>query len=240
MPLRVVGMDLSLLHGAVVALDEAGGCEFWYYTERAGTAERHKNASRIPPIILKQELHLRNVLRLVWVRAWLKTVLRISAPFAVALEDYAYAADQGSHQLGELGGVARLSCWDLKVRLRLHSPGTIKMFGADNGSADKGAVKDGVRRKWGADFDRYDAPAKPGAKKQDTSISEDLTDAYVLARMVLAEARIRAGTMMLSELGSDKERQAFLRTTPTYPINVLGREWVALPADAEPLLQEVG
>jgi hypothetical protein len=223
---KVMGMDLSLRHGAVIELDEDLNWNHWYYTDRAGTAARSETGQRIPPAIFKtDDFHLRDILRLLWVRAWVKNLVTKREPYAVALEDYAYDAGQGSHQLGELGGIVRVVCWDTKIRLRLNAPGTVKMFGADNGNAGKELVKEGVKRKWGMDFSSFDAPGKPG-KKQNTDISEDLTDAYVMARMAMAEVRLRKGTMTLDELGSDKERQAFLRTTSTFPVNVLGREWV--------------
>jgi len=224
---KVMGMDLSLRHGAVVELDEAGGCEHWYYTDRVGSANRSPSGVRLPAAIMKiDDYQLRGILRLVWLRAWVKSLVGTCKPYAVALEDYAFDAGQGAHQLGELGGIVRVACWDKKTRLRLHSPGAVKMFGADNGNADKELVKAGAKRKWGVDFNRYDAPPKKVGAKLNTDISEDLTDAYVMARMAMVEVMLRAGTITLKDLGSDKERQTFLRTTPTYPVNVLGREWI--------------
>lgn len=225
MPFRVIGMDLSLRHGAVVELNEDFSYSHWFYSDRAGVAKRSEQGTRFPPTILKiDDFHTRSVLRLIWIRAWLKKILAERQPYAVTLEDYAYDASQGSHQLGELGGIVRVLCWDRGTRLRLHSPGSIKMFGADNGTASKEFLVEKVRAKWAVDFSYYVAPAKKG--KPNTDTSEDLVDAYVLARMALSEAMLRAGTLNLAELGTDKERQTFLRTTPTYPVNVLGREWV--------------
>lgn len=226
MSLRVIGMDISLRHGALVELSEDNEVNHWYYTDMAGVAKRSKTGFRIPPAIFKEtDFQKRNLMRLVWARAWFRRILRDRAPDIVALEDYAYDAPQGAHQLGELGCVAKVACWDLGVKLRLHAPGAIKMFGADNGNADKNLVKERVQSKWNIDWNYYDAPAQPG-KKKNTEVSEDLTDAYVLAKMALSESLIRSGRLTLEALGTDKERQTFLRATKAFPVNVLCREWI--------------
>jgi len=226
MSIRVIGMDLSLRHGAFVELGDDFSCNYWYYTDRAGAAKRSGTGFRIPPAILKvEDFHKRNIMRLVWLRAWVRKLLIERQPYAVALEDYAYDAGQGSHQLGELGGTAHLVCWDRNIRLRMHSPGSVKMFGGDNGNATKEMLSERVKAKWNVDWTYCDPPAKP-SKKKNTNTSEDLVDAYVLARMALVEVKLRKGMMNMQDLGTDKERQCFLRTTPTFPVNVLGREWV--------------
>jgi len=227
---RAIGGDLSLNHGAVVELTAGELTGFWYYTTLAAAAKRSQYGTRLvlPKRLDKQAVAL---VRLDVVSEWLASLLDARKPEFAGFEDYAYHVAYGSHQLGELGGPNKLAVWRRGIKLRLHDPTSVKMFATDNGNADKPEVEAGVLRKWGQDFGEYNQPlAKPTEKrpdpKQNRVVSEDLADAYTIARLVWVEARIRAGKLGLDELASDKERQVFLRTTKAFPINVLGREWV--------------
>jgi len=223
------GWDISLNHGAVVQLKDARLDKFWYYTNVAGSASRPGGHGHRLPTHSKADRQTGQMLRLAWIENWLdKVVLVQNRPDFVGIEDYAIRAEQGAHYLGEVGGVARLLCWFRGVRFRLHDPISAKMFTTWDGTAQKDLVERSVRERWGVDFGPYNQPP-PKRGKQSRRTSEDLSDAYALARLVRTEAQLRAGEIRLTDLEHDKERQVFIRVTKTYPTNLLGREWIHNP-----------
>lgn len=229
---KVLGMDISMNHGAIVELTGDKLTNFWYYTEYAGSAAKSKKRGfRLDPEILKiKDKHAKGMKRLVWVEDFIGTVLSASNAEFAGIEDYAIRAEQGAHYLGEVGAVARLQCWHNGVKFRLHDPTTVKMFAAHDGTCAKDAVCRAVVDRWGVDFEPLDQPPpQPTSKvpnpKQNRQTSEDLSDAYVIARMVLVEAQLRMGEINMSDL-HEKEIRVFNRTTKTYPVNLLDREWI--------------
>lgn len=224
--MKVLGLDCSLNHGAVVQLVDGELDKFWYWTTQAGSAKKHSLARRLvlpktdDPNVLKHW-------RLAWIRDFLLEIIRKSRPDFAAVEDYAIRAEQGAHYLGEVGGLARLLLWQHGIKYRTHDPIAVKMFATHDGTADKALVEEACSERWGADFSEYNQPAPANkAKKQNRATSEDLCDAYVLARLTYVEAEIRAGRLQLTDLEHDKERQVFNRTTKHQPVNLLGREWL--------------
>lgn len=228
--MKCQGWDVSLSHGAIVQLVDGELDWFFYWTDKAGSAKRLKHALRLDINKMKREAgdkHSFEHARLAVARDAMLRVVAKMRPDFVAVEDYALARAQGAHQIGEVGGAARLILWDHGIRYRTHDPKSVKMFAAHDGSADKLLVEESVRDRWGTDFSKYNPPPpKNPRQKQSRQTSEDLCDAYALARMVYAEALLRAGELSLSDLEHDKERQVFLRTTKAFPVNVLGREWI--------------
>jgi hypothetical protein len=226
------GWDISLNHGAVVQLRDGELDNFWYYTDVASSADRSKPHGFRLKLPTKADRQTKQMLRLAWIERWLdKTILVPNKPDFVGIEDYAIRAEQGAHYLGEVGGVARLLCWFRGVRFRLHDPVSAKMFSTWDGTAKKDLVEAKVKERWGQDFGRYNQPP-PKRGKQSHRTSEDLADGYALARLIRMEAQLRAGEIQLTDLEHDKERRVFIRTTKTYPINLLGREWIHNPDGA--------
>jgi hypothetical protein len=84
--------------------------------------------------------------------------------------------------------------------------------------------------RWGIDFSTFNQPkSKPTKKrpdpKQNRTTSEDLADAYSAAKLIWTEYQLRNGLIDLKDL-HEKEIQVFNRTTKSYPVNILGREWI--------------
>lgn len=231
--IKVLGMDISMNHGAIVELTDNKLTNFWYYTEYAGSAAKSKKRGyRLDPEILKiKDKHIRGVKRLAWIEDFIaNTVLASSKAEYAGIEDYAIRAEQGAHYLGEVGGLARMLCWHHGLKLRLHDPTTVKMFAAHDGTCAKDAVCRAVVDRWGVDFEPLDQPPPQANKrvpnpKQNRQTSEDLSDAYVIAQMVMVEVKLRMGEINLSGM-HEKEIRVFNRTTKTYPINLLDREWI--------------
>ncbi len=232
---RVHGYDISLNHGAVYELTDGEPTWFAYYTTAAGSATLGKGQGfRLPPPSSKSDKQQYQMERLVWIEHWLdKEVLVPRKPDFCGIEDYALRAEQGAHQLGEVGGLARILFWFRGVKFRKHDPISVKMFATHDGTAQKDLVELAVKERWGLDFSRYNAPPPPPKagkpQKQSRQTSEDLADAFAIAKLVEVERLIRAGKLGLDDLEHDKERQVFNRVTKTYPTSLIGREWIHNP-----------
>jgi Holliday junction resolvasome RuvABC endonuclease subunit len=226
--MKVIGFDVSLNHGAAVELTNGKMTWFSYFTATAGVAKRHENGHRLPPPPVGNDVDKQpyQMERLAWIESWIdKTVLVPRRPDFVGIEDYALRAEQGAHQLGEVGGIARILFWFRGVYFRKHDPVSTKMFVTHDGTAQKDLIEQCVRERWGVDFSDVNA-APPAGKKQNRTSSEDLADAFGIAKLVDAERLIRSGKLRLEDLEHDKERQVFNRTTKTYPVSLIGREWI--------------
>jgi len=228
---KVIGFDVSLNHGAAVELTNGKPTWYSYFTVAAGVAKRSEFGHRLPAPPSKAkgvdvDLQPYQMQRLAWIERWIdKTVLVARRPDFVGIEDYALRAEQGAHQLGEVGGIARILFWFRGVPFRKHDPVSTKMFVTHDGTAQKDLIEQCVRERWGVDYSHVNADPPPG-KKQNRTSSEDLADAFGIAKLVDAERRIRSGKLRLEDLEHDKERQVFNRTTKTYPVSLIGREWI--------------
>ena len=110
----------------VVALDPSLVC--------TGVADSEKPA----PFTLESPSGLRGPARLYWIQ---KQVMRVCAGAdLVVVEGYAYGAKNQVHQLGELGGVIRLTLWCLKIRYVDAAPAHRMRIATGKGSAKKEAV----------------------------------------------------------------------------------------------------
>lgn len=228
--MRVLGLDISLNHGAVVELTNGKRSWAGYYTNVAGVASRWPTGARLPaPPSKDGDKQQYQMERLAWVEAWLSLVIQSRRPDFAGIEDYALRAEQGAHQLGEVGGAARMLLWRMGVPFRKHDPISVKMFVTHDGTAQKDLIERSVIQRWGEDFSEVNAKALPG-KKQSRTSSEDLADAFAVAKLVDVEQQIRSGKLTLDKLGHDKERQVFNRVTKTYPTSLLAREWIHNPS----------
>ena len=228
--IRVLGGDVSLNHGALVELSDGKLTNLWYATDSASSAERGKHRGYRIPTFKADDHQTRAIMRLEWWEDFLGRVLDASRPDYVGLEDYALRQEQGAHQLGEIGGLARLTCWKRGIPLRLHDPTTVKMFVAHSGNALKPDVERAVAERWNLDFSKYNPPlAKPTKKvkapKENRRTSEDCADAYGIAQLVWTEVQLRAGRILFEEL-HEKEIQAFNRITKAHPVSLLSRDWI--------------
>jgi hypothetical protein len=230
-PIEVVvqGWDISLNHGAIVQLRGGELDYWWYYTDKAGHAARSReHGARLPPND-KDDRHTKGMKRLSWIDGWIQDKVS-NTLHVVGLEDYALRAEQGAHQLGEAGCVARMALWKRGVLWRLHDPVTVKMFACHDGTADKALVENAVAERWGWTFDHFNGNGPVPKGKPSRQTSEDLCDAFILAQMAWAEWRVRNGFLAMSDL-HPKEIQVFNRITKTNPTSLLSREWLCGAAD---------
>lgn len=161
------------------------------------------------------------LLRLVW---WHKTLteLRDGPIFGkaryIGIEGYALGGRNAyQHSYAEIGGAVRYIF--RKRNIRIHDPLSVKLFGHGNGHATTPMVEDVVWKRHRVDFREWNA------KTVGQRPSEDMTVAFVLARMVAIEWNLRVGGMKLSDL-EEHEIRVFNRVTKFAPINILARDWV--------------
>ncbi len=231
-PVKIVGADLSLNHGALIELTDGTLSNFWYYTDYAGSAAKSKKRGfRIPPAIFKhKDRHQLGTQRLAWLEHFFdKEVFMRALPDYLGIEDYALdGGGHGSHYTGEVGGIARILGWFRGFRMRYHDPVTLKMFAAHNGRADKDVMERAVMDRWDIDFSSLNQNKSPKAKKENRQTSQDLADAYALAKLIWLEVCLRAGRVRLQDL-HEKEVRVFNRITKSYPVSLLDREWIQNP-----------
>ena len=223
------GWDLSMNHGGFVELHNGEVSWFKYVTERAGAAKKSKEHGERVTFDKIKDRDLLGAARIAWWESFFWRILEERKPDFVGIENYAIDLGQGAHYIGEIGGVARLVLMIFGIPFRLHEPQTIKMFTAHNGTAGKNQMQRAVSKRWGTDFTSFNQPAQKGAKKgQDTTVSEDLSDATAIAKMVWTEVQLRRGDLRTNEL-HESEVRVFNRTTKAYPMNLLDREWIEKP-----------
>lgn len=220
--MKIQGWDVSLNHGAFVELTDGKLTNLWYVTDVAGSANRDKKrGQRLPVYKQKSDRQHYALIRLAWWEAYFTRHLQFTKPDIVGLEDYALRQEQGAHQMGEVGGMARLRAYQAGVKLRLHDPTSVKLFGAHHGNAQKPDMEKAVAERWNLDFSKFNPETGDNRKT-----SEDLADAFVLAWMVWTEHLVRTGHQRVDGLHV-KEVQVFNRVTKAYPTSLLSREWIA-------------
>jgi Holliday junction resolvasome RuvABC endonuclease subunit len=219
----VQGWDVSLNHAAMVELTDGKLTDFRYVTDKAGdAAASKKRGARINVARLRaaygNDRHRWMMARLLEMTEHLRAWAKLTPDF-VGVEDYAVAAEQGAHYLGEIGGQARMVLWERAIPFRLHDPTSVKMFVTHDGTSPKEEIQLSVLERWGVDFSRFN-------KVKGEQTSEDLADAFGIAMMIWSEVQLRRGIIRLSDF-HEKEIRVFHRVTKTNPVCLLEREWVS-------------
>lgn len=230
MSIKVIGMDVSLNHSGFVELVDGELSNFWYITTVAASANRSKEHGYRLKLLKSKDKQAVSVARLADVIAFVLNPVLKSKPDFIALEDYAFGKERQAHQLGEIGGLVRLFCWSKGFKFRLYDPRSIKMFATHDGTAQKDLIERKVKERWNQDFSKFNQPIAKATKKrpfpkQQTQTSEDLADAFAIAKLVWLEVQLRKGNVLMNEL-HEKEIQIFNRTTKKNPVSLLGRDWI--------------
>lgn len=97
---------------------------------------------------------LRGIPRLAFIKRGLVDVIDYAQPGLVVMEQYAFMKakrNEGSRvfNLGEIGGVVRMTFWERGCNLLVMNVTTIKRLIAGKGDADKGEVIQALRRDYG-------------------------------------------------------------------------------------------
>lgn len=100
---------------------------------------------------------LKGVERLAWIREGLREVLAAEPDIKyAALEGYSIDSQNRPYDLGELGGVVRLTLHDAGIPFLIVAPKSLKLFVASDGGADKEKMRQAVLKKWGRDVPQDD------------------------------------------------------------------------------------
>lgn len=225
MSVRIQGWDLSLNHAGFIEFTDGKLTNFWYLTTRKTLYKSLGEHGFLMDLPKCEDPLTKGILRL---NHWGRLIKRHTAetkPDYIGIENYAYGKSMRAHQIGELGGLARLMCFNSGIKLRLHDPFSIKMFVAGHGHADKPMIEKAVKDRWGEDFSKYNPPTRANAKKENREVSEDLADAYGVAKLIWTEIQLRTGDIVIKDL-TEKGIRVFNRVTKPYPINILARDWI--------------
>jgi len=224
--LTVFGCDISLNHGAVVVLEASLKQEpakpqiqaMRFFTDK----KKYSKADGGTHLELSKGLDhdQKTMSRLAKVQAWYAALLREFLPDIIGVEGYAFSRANQAHQLGEVGGMVRLTTFNDGRSLRIHDPATLKLFATGKGNATKDEVRDAVHDDWNYFWTTFNLQQED----YEPRVLEDFADAYTLAQMVVVEARLRCGSTTLSQLEPHQIR-AFNRVTKVNPVNLLVREW---------------
>jgi crossover junction endodeoxyribonuclease RuvC len=111
------------------------------------------------------------VARLAFLRIKISELIDIyHRPIVVGIEGYSYGSRGRTFEIGELGGIIRLLMAEKNLTTYIIPPTSLKKFATGKGNCGKPQVGVAVYRKWKMEFP-----------------SDDICDAYVLARMVAAK-----------------------------------------------------
>lgn len=217
----VLGIDASINHGAFVTLRNGRLYRYRFVTDRKKIADKMRSNAVYLEAAKVKDSEMRAVLRLDFWQRYLDKIISPAHQY-VGVEDYAYRAPQGAHQIGEVGGLIRLKLWRIGCSFRLLDPLSVKMFAAHDGTAKKDLMIETVNARWPETkiFSRCSELRAAQSPEE-----EDLCDAYAIAQMTWTEVKLRHGVLLASQL-HEKELQVFNRCTKRWPISVLGREWL--------------
>ena len=154
--MRVVGLDVSTYVGMFLASSVKGA-------ETGGESEEDRGEDRGKVIHFPK---LKSWNRLQLIAHEVKRTLEIWKPQRVVIESYAYGNRYTLVTLVEVGTVVREVLWGMSVPWYEVPPSVLKMFTTGKGSAKKQDMKVAVKARWG-----FESP------------SDDITDAFALARM---------------------------------------------------------
>lgn len=144
----IAGIDPSLTGTGVVIMNQTGKILF-------------------EKLILPKKL--KGVERLQFIRNEVLNTLKLYNIDYVAIEGYSMNSKGRSvFDLGELGGVLRLTFYDNDIKYKVISPSSLKAFIAENGSADKEMMRSAVKMKYKIDIN-----------------NDNICDAFGLGRMLL-------------------------------------------------------
>lgn len=222
----VQGWDLGLNHSGYVELTNGELSNYWYITNLAGSANKSKKHGFRLILPKNDDKYIVDVFRLSTIKKFIiKNVIK-NKPDFVGIEGYALGAKHGGYRLGEIGGIARMICWQKGIPFRLHDPLSIKMFITHDGTCQKDRIEEVVKKRWEVDFSKYNQPKSKNKKyKRNRTTSEDLADAFSIAKLVWTEIQLRSGLIKMQDL-HEKEIRVFNRITKAYPVSILSRDWI--------------
>lgn len=188
----VAGWDVSPNHCAAVGIDAKTHEVAWVAVacEAKRTIAKLEEWSReqkieLAPCMLLPKLegigkHAKSVDRIYRLAPLFDSWCYGIACSAICIEDYAVGAAHGSHYIGEIGGLARLSMLRIKIGFRMIGVKSAKKVATGSGNATKPQMRE--------------AAIKAGFKLPDVDAQtqEDLCDAFAMAQCLAWEIKVKA------------------------------------------------
>lgn len=81
--------------------------------------------------------NLKGIKRLLYIQQELLKIIKTSSIGAICMEGYSYESLSHAHSLGEIGGIIKLLCANLKTPFYIVPPTLVKLFATGIGSATK-------------------------------------------------------------------------------------------------------
>jgi Holliday junction resolvasome RuvABC endonuclease subunit len=224
-PMMLVGIDLSLNHGAFTSINAQGKIAdaAWFVTNkpRELVAEDH-GLVRLWTLPKKRKLHREpyDLIRLkawkAFVEHWLEfnlTRLR-RGEIICAIEGYAFAAQSSStYQIGGLGEMVKMMLVEKHIPLRIYDPMSIKLYVTGKGNTKAENVHDAAE-------ERFHCHLESGGDARG-----DVLTALSIAKLLRIEWKLRAGTASLERLHKDIVH-IFKKSTRKMPVPILDRDWI--------------
>jgi len=120
----------------------------------------------------------------------------------VGIENYAFAAKGDITGLAEITGMVKRKLFLNNVKVRLYSPGTIKMFATDKGNCNKEYMQKFF----------FELPIKDRFDLEKNQMSlEDIVDAFWICKLLHQEIRLKLGVDKITELKTKRLQNIFTR-----------------------------
>lgn len=213
----VVGIDPSPRGTAFVALSGKAIVDYFFFTETKSVAVKYAERCGLIPKVERHDENAR-MKRLLIQRDDCIKFVNSNNPRYIAYEDYILEASGGVYQIAELGGVLRLKLWEGGHKIRTYQPGSVKLFWAGKGDANKDGMMDRSYKYLKDNPCKYNDELFKLPKKY----FEGVSDALANARLLSYELAFRAGEIKLSEMPENLVR-VFNRVTQFMPMCLIDR-----------------
>ena len=242
-PFCVIGIDASLNHTGVVMIDYKSGniVDLSYIAEKKQDLRSKFNCAFFSKPSGKNKSNnsenwamLRYRLNKQWFSKTLKKFMHKGRITHAIIEGYAYnAASRSVYETGGWGELIRYILLVSNIPYRVVEPMSLRSF--------SGAYLE--KSKEDKKYTMYKIAVKeqPIIKNLPVNIQKmigpgsDVADAYLTAKMLLCELRLRKGLIVLSQI-PEHERRVFLRVTKANPVNLLDHDFCANKEEARNVL----
>lgn len=224
---KVIGLDVSLNHLGMCCLDLDGQLQHWtFLTDTKKFVKEDPDRGVLYKVPSARSDHPRHFRRIEYfvefvtdhLKQWEAGELQI-----VCIEGYALESKNTRlYETAELTGAVKRACVLAGRKLRVHDPGTIKLFACNYGHATKQQIYNEFIDETGVSVPT--TLLKEGQKRVLSGPGTDVADAYFLARMGWMEHKLRIAEIRLQDL-SPHLRKIYTRETKAYPVNLLERPY---------------
>jgi len=137
-----------------------------------------------------------------------------------AIEGYSFGSIGKTFNMAENCGLIKTSLLKAGIKLRIYDPNSIKKIATGDGSAKKENMLEAfneipVNEK--VDITKLGSPT--------THPSEDIIDAFFMAKLLRLELSLRKGLVTLRDLNED-QISVFNRVTKAFPVNILDTPFI--------------